>query len=171
METLDKRTLGRNIREARRQLGLTQEQMAERLEMSVQEYGRMERGNLAPRLERFLEICRILGENPDRLLSRAKKGTSPAEGRSSARLPSARAPEEAVRLLRMTLAVNMRDARMHLGLTQAEMARRISMSPSFYGRLERGGVLPSLESFVAICRVVGDVSEYLLELPRSKKRR
>ncbi|MBN1210564.1 MAG: helix-turn-helix domain-containing protein [Myxococcaceae bacterium] len=163
MDGLDKRTLGRNIREARRQLGLTQEQMAERLEMSPEEYGRVERGNLAPRLERFLAICRILGETPERLMS--ARGAPAPEPRN----PS-QAPEERLRILRMTLAVNVREARQQLGLTQAEMAERINMPVATYGRMERGNLLPSLESFVAICRVLGDLAGTLLDPPRPRKR-
>src|SRR4051812_40621674 len=70
MDGLDKRTLGRNIRQARCRLGLTQEQMAERIDMAPEVYGRMERGHIVPRLERFVAICRVLGESPDRLIFR-----------------------------------------------------------------------------------------------------
>jgi transcriptional regulator with XRE-family HTH domain len=163
MDGLDKRMLGRNIRAARRQLGLTQAQMAERLEMTTDEYGRVERGNMAPRLERFVAICRMLGETPESLM--AKQGAGAAESRNPTQ-----APEESLRVLRTTLAVNVRRARQLMGLTQAQMAEQINMPVATYGRLERGNLLPSLESFVAICRVLGDLAGTLLEPPRSRKR-
>jgi transcriptional regulator with XRE-family HTH domain len=63
-----KRLLGANIRKARTRLGITQEQLAERLRMSPEVYGRLERGHIFPRMERFVDICEKLGEPPDRLL-------------------------------------------------------------------------------------------------------
>jgi transcriptional regulator with XRE-family HTH domain len=63
-----KKILGANIRKARRRLGITQEQMAEMLEMSPEVYGRMERGLIFPRVERLVDICAKLGESADRLL-------------------------------------------------------------------------------------------------------
>ncbi|MBN1210563.1 MAG: helix-turn-helix transcriptional regulator [Myxococcaceae bacterium] len=63
-----KKLLGANIRKARRRLGTTQEQMAELLRMSPEVYGRLERGLIFPRMERFVDICEKLGESPDRLL-------------------------------------------------------------------------------------------------------
>ncbi len=63
-----KKTLGANIRRARMQQGITQEQMAELLEMSPEVYGRMERGLIFPRVERLVDICAKLGESADQLL-------------------------------------------------------------------------------------------------------
>ncbi len=72
-----RKTLGANIREVRSRLGLTQEQMAERLEMSPEVYGRMERGLIFPRVERFVDICDLLGESADRLLGMTPSATPP----------------------------------------------------------------------------------------------
>ncbi|WP_224244803.1 helix-turn-helix domain-containing protein [Hyalangium gracile] len=63
-----KKTLGANIRKARERLGITQEQMAEMLDMSPEVYGRMERGLIFPRVERLVDICAKLGESADQLL-------------------------------------------------------------------------------------------------------
>jgi transcriptional regulator with XRE-family HTH domain len=167
MDGLDKRTLGRNIREARRRLGLTQEQMAELIDMAPEVYGRMERGHIAPRLERFVAICRVLGESPDRLISKlgqAEKDTVP-ETRAGTRA--------SISVFQKALASNVRDARKRMGWTQAEMAARIEMPADMYGRMERGTLLPSLDSFVTICCVLGEMSDTLLGLPpprRSKRR-
>ncbi|MBN1210566.1 MAG: helix-turn-helix transcriptional regulator [Myxococcaceae bacterium] len=67
MDDLRKR-LGANIRKARNRRGLTQAEVAERIDMPVEVYGRMERGSMLPRLERLLVICDALGETPDGLL-------------------------------------------------------------------------------------------------------
>ncbi|MDC0712781.1 helix-turn-helix transcriptional regulator [Stigmatella sp. ncwal1] len=159
MDSLDRRTLGRNIRQARHRLGLTQEQMAERINMTPEVYGRMERGYLVPRLERFVVICRVLGETPNRLISSHEPST--AEEETSASSGPAEVPIED---LPHRLGANMRDARKRMGLTQVEMAERIRMPVDLYGRLERGETLPRLDNFVTICQVLGEMSDQLLGL-------
>ncbi|ADO68772.1 helix-turn-helix domain-containing protein [Stigmatella aurantiaca] len=159
MDSLDRRTLGRNIRQARHRLGLTQEQMAERINMTPEVYGRMERGNLVPRLERFVVICRVLGETPNRLISSREPATADEE--------TSEAPDPAevpIEDLQRRLGANMREARKRLGLTQVEMAERIRMPVDLYGRMERGETLPRLDRFVTICQVLGEMSDQLLGL-------
>src|SRR5437868_6800878 len=115
MDGLNKRTLGRNIRQARCRMGLTQEQMAERIDMAPEVYGRMERGHIVPRLERFVAICRVLGESPDRLISR------PDEQEAADAGTKARAGTRAsINTLKKALASNVRAARKRMGWTQAE---------------------------------------------------
>lgn len=63
-----RKTLGANIRKARTRLAITQERMAEQLEMSPEVYGRMERGLIFPRVERLVNICEKLGVSSDQLL-------------------------------------------------------------------------------------------------------
>lgn len=63
-----RKTLGANIRKARTRLAITQERMAEQLEMSPEVYGRMERGLIFPRVERLVDICEKLGVSSDQLL-------------------------------------------------------------------------------------------------------
>lgn len=54
------RTIGLNIRAARRETGLTQEQMAERLKMSQLHFGRLERGERPASLEQLAQIAQVL---------------------------------------------------------------------------------------------------------------
>lgn len=61
-------SLGKAARKARKALGLTQEQMAERLEVSVEFYGRMERGVSLPSVETFARMVDVLGVRPATLL-------------------------------------------------------------------------------------------------------
>jgi len=166
MDGLDKRKLGRNIRQARCRLGLTQEQMAERVDMAPEVYGRMERGHLVPRLERFVALCRALGESPDRLIF-PPEGSDALEDTEALRVGT----EASIAALRVALAANLRDARQRMGWTQAEMAERSRMSVDEYGHIERGTMLPSLEAFVDICRVLGEMSDRLLGLPPPRPRR
>ncbi len=70
------KTLGKNIRLHRKALGLSQEALAERVGIGHQALSRMERGEIAPKLERLQLFatalhCRIvdLFEMPDRPLT------------------------------------------------------------------------------------------------------
>ena len=166
MDGLDKRRLGRNIRQARCRLGLTQEQMAERIDMAPEVYGRMERGHLVPRLERFVALCRALGESPDRLIF-PPEGSEEMELAEDLKIGT----EASIEALRVALSANLRDARQRMGWTQAEMAERSRISVDEYGHIERGTMLPSLDAFVNICRVLGEMSDRLLGLPPPRPRR
>lgn len=63
--TMDERSLaslvGANIAERRRQLGWTQEQLAERLNLSQESLSRMEKGVIAPKFSRLQGMADILG--------------------------------------------------------------------------------------------------------------
>lgn len=52
--------LGNNIQRARLRRGLTQEQVAARMNVTFTYYGRYERGEVKPSLDRLAEICEIL---------------------------------------------------------------------------------------------------------------
>ena len=54
------KTIGQNIRLARREAGLTQEQIAEKLKMSQLHFGRLERGERPASLEQIAQIARTL---------------------------------------------------------------------------------------------------------------
>ena len=51
------KTIGLNIRSARREAGLTQEQIAERLRMSQLHFGRLERGERPASLEQIAQVA------------------------------------------------------------------------------------------------------------------
>lgn len=74
-----RKLLGANMRMARLRLGFTQEHVAELLGISTEVYGRMERGTIFPRMERFMDLCEKLSVPPDRLLGYASDA-SPATG-------------------------------------------------------------------------------------------
>ena len=60
--------VGRKIKEARERKGYTQEQLAEKVNLSVQHVSVLERGVKSPKLETFVEIANELGVNADFLL-------------------------------------------------------------------------------------------------------
>lgn len=60
--------IGTVARETRKALGLTQANMAERLDLSVEFYARIERGHALPSIEVFLRMVDALGVSADALL-------------------------------------------------------------------------------------------------------
>ena len=52
--------LGNNIQQARLRRGLTQEQVAVKLGLTQNHYGRFERGEIRPNIDRLFQICEIL---------------------------------------------------------------------------------------------------------------
>jgi transcriptional regulator with XRE-family HTH domain len=70
--------LGMAAREARKGLRLTQEKMAERLGVSVEFYGRIERGMAGPSTPVFARIVSVLGVSADALLGLDVQEAEPA---------------------------------------------------------------------------------------------
>lgn len=64
------RTIGAAARQARKNLQLTQEDAAERINVSVEFYARIERGNSLPSIITFARIVSALGVSADALLGR-----------------------------------------------------------------------------------------------------
>jgi transcriptional regulator with XRE-family HTH domain len=60
--------IGGRVRAARTRLGLNQSEVAERVGISNEVYGRLERGLMMPRLATFLRLCDVLGVEPNDLL-------------------------------------------------------------------------------------------------------
>ncbi|HSP80715.1 MAG TPA: helix-turn-helix transcriptional regulator [Myxococcaceae bacterium] len=60
--------LGLIAREARTRAGLTQEDVAERMELASEVYGRLERGRMLPSLPTLMRLCLVLRVEPNELL-------------------------------------------------------------------------------------------------------
>jgi transcriptional regulator with XRE-family HTH domain len=72
--------MGNAVRKARHARGLTQEQVAEQLEVSVDFYARIERGRAHPSIDTFLCMMSVLDASADTLLGLDEAGaTGPAE--------------------------------------------------------------------------------------------
>ena len=63
------KTIGRNIRSARLDANLTQEQTAEKLKISQLHFGRLERGERPASLEQLAHIASVLGVSTTSLLN------------------------------------------------------------------------------------------------------
>jgi transcriptional regulator with XRE-family HTH domain len=57
--------------------------------------------------------------------------------------------------LSATLSAALKQARKRAGMTQAEVAEGIGNAPEVYGRMERGGVLPSVPTLLRLCLILG----------------
>jgi len=67
--------------------------------------------------------------------------------------------------LAITAGAVARRARARLGLTQADVAMRVGISPEVYVRLERGRALPSVVTLRRLCQVLALDANALLGLP------
>ncbi len=65
---VDYEDIGERIRRLRRDLGLTQEEMAEKIGISPSFLGHIERGTRVASLETLVAICLVLHTNPEALL-------------------------------------------------------------------------------------------------------
>ena len=65
---MDWTAVGKRIRIAREYAGITQEELAARLEMSPTHISVLERGVKPPKLESFIRIANVLGVSADTLL-------------------------------------------------------------------------------------------------------
>lgn len=66
---MEPKILGANIRKYRKQIGITQEQLAEKIGRSVNYIGMIERGEKVPSLKTFVLIANTLGTSTDVLLA------------------------------------------------------------------------------------------------------
>ncbi len=66
--------------------------------------------------------------------------------------------------LRNALGDAARAARLRLGLTQAEVAKKVGLRTAVYGRVERGGMTPSVPTLRCMCATLGLSADVLLSL-------
>lgn len=70
--------------------------------------------------------------------------------------------------LQRLLGHTARLSRERLGLTQSQVARQADLVPGVYGRIERGGMMPSVPSLRRLCLALAISSDSLLSLDRSR---
>lgn len=89
--------IGRNIRDARKQKNMTKEQAAEFLDVSLQHYGKLERGDRHINLPRLAELSEIL-EVP---LEKLVEGAVVPEGGALMELPNISGNDEFLESMRL----------------------------------------------------------------------
>jgi len=70
--------------------------------------------------------------------------------------------------LALALGAAARAARLRAGLTQAEAAEKAGLAPGVYGRIERGGMMPSVPTLRRLSIVLKIPSDTLLSLSHSE---
>lgn len=65
---MDFAAIGKNIRKYRKEIGMTQEELAEKAGLSTNYIGGVERGEKTPSLESFISIVNVLGVGADLIL-------------------------------------------------------------------------------------------------------
>jgi len=99
MAELQKR-FGRCLREARRSRGLTQAQLAEMVDRSLDMIGRLERGELAPSFETIERLCGALNVQAAELFA----------GQSALTMPQSKQLSEALALLEQMPSEKLKQA-------------------------------------------------------------
>jgi len=81
-------TVGEAARLARMRAGLTQADVAGRIGVAPEVYGRMERGKMLPSVPTLLRMCLALRSNPDELMGIAPRHGGPGESLYAEDVPS-----------------------------------------------------------------------------------
>ncbi len=66
---MDRKILGKRIREERLRLKLTQEQLSERIDVTASYLGAVERGEKSMTLEKLIDLINVFGVSMDYILS------------------------------------------------------------------------------------------------------
>ena len=74
---MDYISLGRRVNKRRRELHMTQEQLAEKLQLSTSFLGHIERGTRKASLETLIALCNALDVSPNYLLERSLTLSNP----------------------------------------------------------------------------------------------
>jgi len=81
-------TVGKAARLARMRAGLTQADVAARIGVAPEVYGRMERGKMLPSVPTLMRMCLALGSNPDELMGMAPRHGRPGHSPYAEDMPS-----------------------------------------------------------------------------------
>ncbi|MCP3104198.1 helix-turn-helix domain-containing protein [Myxococcus sp. K15C18031901] len=76
-------------------------------------------------------------------------------------------PQQHARPLPAVIGEALRAARLRAGLRQTEVAKLVSISRNAYSRLERGLMLPSVQTLFRLCTAVSATPNELLGFPTS----
>lgn len=105
MLIFDMRVIGNRLLRVRKQMGMTQSEVAERAGLADRTYAEIERGTVNMRIETILRICSVLHITPDEILTQSDTETSVRQEEVLARLEACnpKDKETALRLLEVYL--------------------------------------------------------------------
>lgn len=148
------RELGRRIRSARLQQGLTLERAADRMHVDAKHLQRIESGRVNPTLRVQLLIARGLGISLEALMTRREAEPGLAQRR----------PPEAETVLGW-VGLNIHRHRLASGMSQRELAERSGGSLSAVQQTELGNQNVTVRSLVANTNALGVLpSDLLMEV-------
>lgn len=106
MLIFDMRVIGNRLLRVRKQMGMTQSEVAERAGLADRTYAEIERGTVNMRIETILRICSVLHITPDEILTQSDTEASVRQAEVLARLEACnpKDKETALRLLEVYLA-------------------------------------------------------------------
>ncbi|HEX5746254.1 MAG TPA: helix-turn-helix transcriptional regulator [Archangium sp.] len=113
--------LGESARAARQRLNLTQEDVAERIGIATEVYGRLERGNMLPSVPTFRKLCAVLSLSADEALGLTTE--NPLPWTPPAPSPEVSEPAELRRLLRRARQLDRNSLRV-LSLVAAHLGQK-----------------------------------------------
>ena len=113
--------LGESARAARQRLNLTQEDVAERIGIATEVYGRLERGNMLPSVPTFRKLCAVLALSADEALGLTTENPLPWTPPPPS--PEVSAPAELRRLLRRARQLDRNSLRV-LSLVAAHLGQK-----------------------------------------------
>lgn len=116
-------TIGAAARAARTRLELTQADVAERIDVATEVYGRLERGGMLPSVQTLLKLCHELHVSADELLGLAASHGPSNASRASEPPPSPQERPEVRRLLRTVRQLEPSKVKL-LGLVANALGRR-----------------------------------------------
>ena len=107
-------TMGERIQQLRKAAGLSQEQLAEKLDVSRQSVSKWELNDAVPELAKVISISELFGVSTDELLKGKASGEAEGEGTAIEKIARLNGAEKRIRLGFVT-------AMMSLGLLAAEL--------------------------------------------------
>lgn len=116
-------TIGAAARAARTRLELTQADVAERIDVATEVYGRLERGGMLPSVQTLLKLCHELHVSADELLGLSASHGASNASRASEPPPSPQERPEVRRLLRTVRQLEPSRVKL-LGLVANALGRR-----------------------------------------------
>ncbi len=87
---------------------------------------------------------------------------------ASKRIPPTSSQQRMADQRALALGAAARAARLRAGLTQAEAAAKVGLAPGVYGRIERGGMMPSVPTLRRLSISLKIPSDTLLSLSHSE---
>ena len=114
--------IGETCRTARLELGLTQEDVAERVGIATEVYGRLERGKMTPSVPTLRKLCLVLNVSADVALSIDPTAERPVRLEGSFAIHEESTPPEHRRLVRRAQRLSPKAVRL-LGILAAFLAK------------------------------------------------